>query len=212
MPWSHRAGAALPPFLHANLRLAQEAARRAHEELDLPAPPTSGQISVDVRGRFEQHELDGVTTLVDAAHNPQAFRALLAAAAARAGGRPLVALVALGADRDPAALAEALRDAPSVHTIVATAFRSRPARGAGDVAAAISGPACRSRSRPTPPSPGATPCSGPAASAACSSRSAPPTSSESCPRCARGPPNPPTWYQARVRTCAGRLQAFVKAR
>ena len=131
-------GRALPPFLQANLTLARHAALRAHQELDLPAPPEGGQIRLDVRGRFEQHEIDGVPTLVDAAHNPQAFRMLLAAAAVQAGDRPLVALVALGADRDPDALAEALRDAAGVRSIVATAFHARPARGAGQVAAALS--------------------------------------------------------------------------
>jgi dihydrofolate synthase / folylpolyglutamate synthase len=127
----------LPPFLQVNLQLARRAAQRAHEELGLPASD-GGMINVDVRGRFERHELDGVPTLVDAAHNPQAFRAVLAAAAAQAGERPRVARVALGADRDPDALAEALRGAGGVHSIVATAFTARPARGAGDVAAAIS--------------------------------------------------------------------------
>jgi dihydrofolate synthase / folylpolyglutamate synthase len=128
----------LPPFLSDNLELARHAAARAHDELGLPEQPETSQILLDVRGRFEQHELDGVPTLVDAAHNPQAFRALLAAAAALAGDRPLVALVALGADRDPDALAEALREATGVRSIVATAFRARPARGAGQVAAALS--------------------------------------------------------------------------
>jgi dihydrofolate synthase/folylpolyglutamate synthase len=130
--------AALPPFLMENLHLARHAARRAHKELGLPEPPDTSQIMLDVRGRFERHELDGVPTLVDAAHNPQAFRAVLAAAAATADGRPLVALVALGADRDPDALAEALRGAEGIGAIVATAFHARPARGAGEVAAAMS--------------------------------------------------------------------------
>ena len=131
-------GRALPPFLQATWQLARHAALRAHEELGLPAPPASSQIRLDVRGRYEQHEIDGVPTLVDAAHNPQAFRAVLAAAAVQAGDRPLVALVALGADRDPDALAAALRDADGVRCIVATAFQARPARGAGQVAAALS--------------------------------------------------------------------------
>ena len=131
-------GGSLPPFLFDNLQLAKQAALRSHEELGLPGPAATSQIMLNVRGRFEQHTLDGVETLVDAAHNPQAFRALLAAAAAKAGDRPLVALVALGADRDPDALAEALRDARGVRSIVATAFHARPARGAGEVAAALS--------------------------------------------------------------------------
>src|SRR5262249_44840046 len=125
-----------PQFLFDNLQLAQRAAARAHSELGLPAPPNMSQIPLNVRGRFERHDIDGVPTLVDAAHNPQAFRALLSAAAASVGDRPLVALVALGADRDPDALAAALREADRVGAIVATAFHARPARGAGEVAAA----------------------------------------------------------------------------
>jgi dihydrofolate synthase/folylpolyglutamate synthase len=128
----------LPPFLFDNLQLARHAAVRAHHELGLPEPANPGQILMNVRGRFERRELDGVPTVVDAAHNSQAFRAVLAAAAAIAGERPLVALVALGADRDPDSLAEALRDAAGVRAIVATAFHARPARGAGEVAAALS--------------------------------------------------------------------------
>ena len=176
--------ARLPPFLRENVRLARRGAERAHEVLGTP-PHEGGQIMLDVRGRFEQHTLDGVETLVDAAHNPQAFRALLAAAAAKAGDRPLVALVALGADRDPDALARPCatprRSAPSWPRPSTRGPRAVPARSLRP----SRGPACRSRWSPIRRSPGATRCSTRERSTECSWRSVRPTCWASCPPCRR---------------------------
>ena len=93
-------------FRERNLRLAQHAA---------------GPLDVDlgVRGRFERHTLGGVDVVVDAAHNEEGWRTLLAELPAS-----FVAVVSISADRPPDALTRLLDG--RARTVVATcAWRGR---------------------------------------------------------------------------------------
>ncbi len=91
----HRAGLAVP-----------EAAVRA------------GFAAVRWPGRFERVAVNGATVVLDGAHTPAAAAALAAALAEVYPGRRAVAVLGLGADKDPAALAAAL--APVAASVVAT--------------------------------------------------------------------------------------------
>jgi dihydrofolate synthase/folylpolyglutamate synthase len=86
-------------------------------------------LDLDVPGRLERAEVDGVPVLLDAAHNPQAWELL-----GETVGEPFVAVVSVSADRDPLALRPALARAVGVFATTAWEGRSLPA---AELAAAI---------------------------------------------------------------------------
>jgi folylpolyglutamate synthase/dihydropteroate synthase len=110
--------APLRPFLQ-NAALAASAAAA----LGVDHPGDFGPVA----GRLDVAEVDGVDVVVDAAHNEQAWAALLASCAP-----PYVAVVAVSADKDTAALRRLL---PRHVPVIATAHRGPvPARPARDLA------------------------------------------------------------------------------
>jgi len=110
-----------------------ELARRAALLLGVAAPAGSLAeiVARPVAGRLQRLDAGGVEVLLDAAHNAQAWSAVASALPER-----FVCVVSASADRDPAALAPALRGAAAVVATEAWADRSRPAAA---LAAALGG-------------------------------------------------------------------------
>ena len=98
------------PVLERNAALARTATARTDD------------IELGVEGRLQRATVDGVEVTIDAAHNPQAWRALTATLAG-----PAVAVVSIARDRDPAELAAVLAGAPRVIATTAWERRSLPA-------------------------------------------------------------------------------------
>jgi dihydrofolate synthase / folylpolyglutamate synthase len=135
-PGARVVAAPLAPELEA---VAREVARAERFELDLPAVHgdwrerlaqlaaaalrlRGDRVDLDVPGRVERAEVDGVRVLLDAAHNPQAWVLL-----GQTLAEPFVAVVSVSADRDPAALRPALARAVGVFATTAWEGRSLPA-------------------------------------------------------------------------------------
>lgn len=137
-------GVVLPtaaPYLRRNFAVALAAADALLGSLD-PERVAAVAAGLELHGRMEV--IDGDPPLVlDAAHNPAGAAALAEALPAVAGGRPVIACLAVLADKDAAGLVGAL--APVLGALVATeipadrlASAGRPgaqARGAGALAA-----------------------------------------------------------------------------
>jgi dihydrofolate synthase / folylpolyglutamate synthase len=83
-----------------NLSLARAVYAVAVDRLGLDVPAEPPAIDAAVSGRRERRTIDGVEVLLDGAHNPEAWEALLAELA----GQRFVALVAAPGDRNPSAL------------------------------------------------------------------------------------------------------------
>lgn len=116
--------AAAGPFQQQNLGLALAAARallarhRPGLAVDDAALIAAGEDLLPLRGRLEPIGHDPLV-VVDAAHNVQAAAALIAALDGLAGGREVIAVVALLADKDPVGVLEVL--ARRCRAVVATA-------------------------------------------------------------------------------------------
>ena len=129
------------PYLRRNFAVALAAAEALLGWLDLDRV-LEVAAALDLHGRMEVIECDPVLVL-DAAHNPAGAAALAEALPAVAGGRPVIAALAVLADKDVRSLVGAL--APVVAGVVATeipadrlAAAGRPgakAFGAADLAA-----------------------------------------------------------------------------
>jgi dihydrofolate synthase/folylpolyglutamate synthase len=132
--------------------LAEQIAAEAGLELELPA--LSGtwrdrnaqlavvalgpcavpdELDLSVPGRFEHRVVDRVEVILDTAHNPQGWATLAAELP-----QPFVAVVSIGADRPPTALAPVLERAVGVFATAAWQGRSLPA---ATLAAAVGGEA-----------------------------------------------------------------------
>jgi dihydrofolate synthase/folylpolyglutamate synthase len=110
------APAVRPPYLRRNLAVALAAAEALLGPLDHQRAIAVAS-AIELPGRAQL--LAGDPPLViDAAHNPDAARALAEALPRLTGGRPVVACVAALADKDAAGIVAAL--APAVAGIVAT--------------------------------------------------------------------------------------------
>ena len=112
-------GVSLPtaaPYLRRNFAVALAAADAMLGGLD-PERVAGVAAGLELHGRMEVIEGDPVT-VVDAAHNPAGAAALAEALPAVAGGRPVVAGLAVLADKDAEAMVGAL--APVVAGVVAT--------------------------------------------------------------------------------------------
>jgi dihydrofolate synthase / folylpolyglutamate synthase len=116
-----------------NAALSVELATRAWARLGRPGPlPTdavgAGLAGVRWPGRLERVAGD---VLLDCAHNVEGARALAAALAGLAGGRPVALLVSIVRDKDAAGILAAL--APAVSIVVATQSGSPRALSAAEL-------------------------------------------------------------------------------
>jgi dihydrofolate synthase / folylpolyglutamate synthase len=134
--------AATGPFQRRNFALATAAARAFLGEVD-PEKVAAVAAGIRVPGRLERVG-ESPPTYVDAAHNPDGAAALAEALPGIADGRPVVACLAILADKDApgmiAALAPALRSAVCTEIPPAALIghgrpgaRSRPARELADL-------------------------------------------------------------------------------
>jgi dihydrofolate synthase/folylpolyglutamate synthase len=134
--------AATGPFQRRNFALATAAAEAFLGEVD-PEKVAAVAAGVRVPGRLEKIG-ENPPTYVDAAHNPDGMAALAEALPGIAAGRPVVACLAILADKDAAAMIAAL--APALRSAVCTEIpaaallghgrpgaRSRPARELADL-------------------------------------------------------------------------------
>ena len=120
-------------FQRRNFALACIAAEAFLGALD-PARVREVAAAVEVPGRLER-VADDPPVLLDAAHNPDGARALAEALPEAAAGRPLVAVLAVLADKDAGAMVGAL--APALEEAVCTAAPApRPMLPASELAAA----------------------------------------------------------------------------
>ena len=115
------------PYLRRNFAVALAAAEAIVGSLD-PERVLAVAAGLRLPGRMQVIEADPVVVL-DAAHNPAGAAALAEALPAVAGGRPVIACVAVLADKDAGALLSAL--APSVAAVVATEIPARRLAEAG---------------------------------------------------------------------------------
>jgi dihydrofolate synthase/folylpolyglutamate synthase len=108
--------AALGGFQRRNFALAVAAVEAFLGELD-PAAVAAVALRIAVPGRLERLA-ESPPTYIDAAHNPDGAAALAEALPALAGGRPVVACLAVLADKDAEAMVAAL--APALALAVCT--------------------------------------------------------------------------------------------
>jgi dihydrofolate synthase/folylpolyglutamate synthase len=129
----HAAGA----FQRRNFALARAAAEAfLGDELD-PGRVRAVAAEVEIPGRLER-VADEPPVLLDAAHNPDGARALAEALPEASGGRPVVAVFAILADKDASSMVEALAPALA-HVVCAEVPASRPSFPAIDLARVCKG-------------------------------------------------------------------------
>ena len=116
-------------FGATNLRLARAAAERL---LGRPAPV---EIDTSVPGRSQRGVVDGVSYVLDVAHNPTAWRAFLD----ELPDQPHVAVVAVTLPRPADSFAEAVMGDPKLATVVTTTTSVRPTVDPAELAARIGG-------------------------------------------------------------------------
>ncbi len=104
------------PFQRRNFALACAAAEAFLGELD-PGRAEAVAAAIEIPGRLEQVSSDP-PVLLDAAHNPDGARALAEALPEAAAGRPVVAVLAILADKDARTMTAAL--APALAAAVCT--------------------------------------------------------------------------------------------
>ncbi|HET9163624.1 MAG TPA: cyanophycin synthetase [Solirubrobacterales bacterium] len=104
------------PFQRRNFALARTAAEAFLGELD-PGRVAGVAAAIEIPGRLERVASDPPTFL-DAAHNPDGARALAEALPEVAAGRPVIAVLAILADKDADAMVAAL--APAVKHAICT--------------------------------------------------------------------------------------------
>jgi dihydrofolate synthase/folylpolyglutamate synthase len=125
-------------FQRRNFALACAAAEAFLGELD-PERVASVAAAVTVPGRLERVAEDPAVYL-DAAHNPDGAAALAEGLAELAGGRPVIACLAILADKDATAMVEAL--APVVTRVVCTELEPTALEARG-----LPGAACHSAAK-----------------------------------------------------------------
>jgi dihydrofolate synthase/folylpolyglutamate synthase len=118
-------------FQRRNFALACAAAEAFLGELD-PGRVTTVAAGIEIPGRLERVAANPPTFL-DAAHNPDGAAALAEALPEIAAGRPVIACLAILADKDAKAIVEGL--APALTYTVCTQLPSsqRPGLGAGEL-------------------------------------------------------------------------------
>lgn len=116
-----------PGYQQRNLATAMTAAREFLGELDEEAILSAGA-GLSVPGRAELHEGDP-TVLYDTAHNPDGARALAESLPELTGDRPVIACLAVLADKDAAGICAAL--APACEGAVCTEFPAAAVHGSG---------------------------------------------------------------------------------
>jgi len=117
------------PFQRRNFAVACAATEAFLGELD-PGRVRAVAAEIEIPGRLER-VADDPPVLLDAAHNPDGARALAEALPDAAGGRPVVAVLAIFADKDARAMTQAL--APALAHTVCTQLPGAdgPKTGAG---------------------------------------------------------------------------------
>jgi dihydrofolate synthase / folylpolyglutamate synthase len=113
------------PFQRRNFALACAAVEAFLGELDHERAAAVGA-GIEIPGRLER-VADDPPVYLDAAHNPQGAAALAESLEEIAGGRPVVACLAMLADKDAEAFVRAL--APALSGVVCTDLPSPPAAG-----------------------------------------------------------------------------------
>ena len=120
-------GAGSRGFQDGNLLVAEAAARALAGEVEWD-PDWLLELTRSIPGRAQR--IEGEPPLIyDAAHNPDGARALAAALPGLAEGRPVIACIAVLAEKDAAAICAAL--APACETAVCTEFPEEAVRGSG---------------------------------------------------------------------------------
>jgi dihydrofolate synthase/folylpolyglutamate synthase len=104
------------PYLRRDFAVALAATEEIVGSLD-PARVVSVAAELELQGRMELRQ-GSPPLILDAAHNPAGARALAEALTAAAAGRPVIACLAVLADKDAAGILRAL--APAVAGLVAT--------------------------------------------------------------------------------------------
>ncbi len=115
------------PFLRRNLAVALAAARVVAGEVE-PGELRAALGALKLAGRFELVSGDPPMVL-DAAHNPDGARALAEALAERVAGKPVVACLAILADKDAQGIIGAL--APALAAVVCTEIPQSRLEGSG---------------------------------------------------------------------------------
>lgn len=115
------------PFQRRNFALARAAAEAFLGELD-PERVRAVAAEIEIPGRLEQVG-DDPPVFLDAAHNPDGAMALAEALAGIAAGRPVIAVLAILADKDAGAMVEGL--APALAHAVCTELPVSGRRGFG---------------------------------------------------------------------------------
>ncbi len=141
---------ALGPFQRRNFALAEAAARSFLGDLD-PAKVVAVAASLTVPGRLER-VAENPPTFIDVAHNSDGAAALAEGLAEVAGAGPVVACLAVLADKDAEAMVRAL--APALQQVVCTeldpaALRSRGLPGASSHSAGKLAHACAAAGLPS---------------------------------------------------------------
>jgi dihydrofolate synthase / folylpolyglutamate synthase len=116
-----------PGYQRRNLAIALTAAGEFLGKLDDEAILSAGA-GLSVPGRAELHEGDPAV-LYDTAHNPDGARALAESLPELTGGRPVIACLAVLADKDAAGICAAL--APACEAAVCTEFPAAAVHGSG---------------------------------------------------------------------------------
>jgi dihydrofolate synthase / folylpolyglutamate synthase len=119
--------AATGPFQRRNFALATAAVEAFLGEVD-PEKVATVAAGLTVPGRLELIA-ESPPTYVDAAHNPDGAAALAEALPGIAAGRPVVACLAILADKDAPAMIEAL--APALRSVVCTEIPAEALQGHG---------------------------------------------------------------------------------
>lgn len=129
-------GSNLPAFQQRNWTLAH---RAVVQRLPLDGRPNitpSAVISsreINIPGRFEHFTKDGVTIILDTAHNPQKISALTAGVASEYPSNRIICMVAFGENKS-SATQENLRIIRKItHTLILTTFTSASGAGRGAI-------------------------------------------------------------------------------
>lgn len=140
--------AGLPWYLAQNWELATAAAATGLEGLgaELPAAARPHEIY----GRFTRIERDGVSYLLDVAHNPQAWDAFLGALKGRLNGGSSAAVVSATRERPLDEFAQAIASNGVFSTVYTTAASVRPTHDPDALAEALRAAGQEARSRPDP--------------------------------------------------------------
>jgi dihydrofolate synthase / folylpolyglutamate synthase len=140
--------AGVPWYLAQNWHLAKAAAEIGADSIDYELAETAGPHGI--YGRFTQVRRDGVSYLLDVAHNRQAWDAFLSELKSRLDGRQAVAVVSVTRERPLDELVDAIAGSGLFRTVYATAASVRPTHDSEELAAALRAAGQEAESQPDP--------------------------------------------------------------